>query len=382
MTQTIPFGRPQLDDAEARAVAEVLASGTLVHGPATHQFEERFAERAGVPHAVSVSSCTAGLHLLLFVNGIGKGRRVAVPAMTHVATAHVVELMGAEPVFVDVEADTGNIDPVLLETVAPTLDAAFVVHYLGLPCEMDRISELATRHGFRLFEDCALALDGHYNGVKAGALSEGGSFSFYPVKHMTSIEGGMVTTRDPELAARLRQCRAFGYDKPLGERAKPGFYDVTALGFNYRMNEAEAAVGLCQMDKLDGFQARRTENFQALADELSGIDELSVFPDRKGKAVSSHYCLTAVLPRDGSIDRDAVAADLKAQGIGTSIHYPNAVPLFTYYREKYGYKTGQFPVAEWIAAQSIALPVGPHVTIDDARRIGQAMKDAIRRVCN
>lgn len=376
---SIPFGKPLLDEAELDAVASVLKSGMLVHGKYTHDFEAQFAERAGVRHAVAVSSCTAGLHLLLFVNDLGRGHRIAVPAMTHVATAHVVELMGAEPVFIDAEETTGNIDADGIES-ADNLSAAMLVHYLGLPCDMERISGIAQRKGFRLFEDCALALDATYDGTKAGGLAEGASFSFYPVKHMTSIEGGMVTTSDDALADRIRKRRAFGYDRSLGERTKPGIYDVNSLGFNYRMSEVEAAVGLHQLHKLDRFQACRAANFAALAGSLAEVDEVTVLPARHGKAVSSHYCLNAILPRDGSIDRDAVVAALKERGIGTSVHYPCAVPLFTYYREKYGYKSGQFPVAEWIAAQTISLPVGPHIDEKDAARIGAELKDVIAKV--
>lgn len=379
MNSSIPFGKPLVDEAENCAVADVLASGMFVHGKYTHDFEHRFAERAGVRNAVAVSSCTAGLHLLLFAHGLGRGCKIAVPAMTHVATAHVVELMGAEPVFVDVEEGSGNIDPTALAAI-DGLSATMLVHYLGLPCDMDRILPVAERNGCLIFEDCALSLDARYGGVKTGGLGVGGSFSFYPVKHMTSIEGGMVTTNDDSLAERIRRSRAFGYDRSIGERTKPGIYDVTSLGFNYRMNEAEAAVGLHQLDKLDEFQARRAANFAVLSKALADIDEITVFDPVQGKAHSSHYCLNAIFPRDSSIDRDRVAAELKARGIGTSVHYPSAVPLFTYYREKYGYRDGQFPIAEWIAAQTISLPVGPHLNEGDAARIGAAMKEAVAAV--
>ncbi len=374
---SLPFGKPLLDDQEYEAIGAVLKSGMLVHGKVTGAFEAAFAERAQVDHAVAVSSCTAGLHLMLFATQIGPGHKVAVPAMTHVATAHAVELVGAEPVFVDVEPDTGNIDPDGLEAVAGALSAAIVVHYLGLPCDMDRIGQCAAKGGFPVYEDCALAIDAAYDGRKAGGLAAGGSFSFYPVKHMTSIEGGMVTTNDATLAANIRQRRAFGYDRGLGARVKPGLYDVTALGFNYRMSEVEAAVGLAQLGKLDGFQARRAANARRLRACLADIEELTVFAPEKGKAVSSNYCINAILPKDGSIDRDVVAQALNAQGIGTSVHYPSAVPLFSYYREKYGYQCGQFETAEWIAAQTISLPVGPHLDEADMERIGDAMKSAI-----
>ena len=376
----IPFGRPMLDTDEIEAVTRVLSGPTLVHGPVSHEFEQRFAERIGTRRAVSVSSCTAGLHLSLLVNDVGPGDAVAVPAMTHVATAHAVEFCGARPRFVDVEADSGNIDPEdLAEAVTPELKAIMVVHYLGLPCDMDRILPLAEKAGAFVVEDCALAVDATYGGVKAGTLGLTGCFSFYPIKHMTTVEGGMVTTDDGDVAAAIAQRKAFGYDRALGQRAKPGIYDVTALGYNYRMSEVQAAVGLAQLGKLDAFQRARAENHRILKSALAEMGEITVFEPLKGKAVSSHYCLNAVLPRDRSIARDAVVAELREAGVGTSVHYPRAVPLMAYYRDKYGYREGQFPVAEWLAEQTISLPVGPHLKEGDALRIAEAFKEALRR---
>jgi len=373
----IPFGRPMIDDAERNAINDVLVGTTFVHGPVSRAFEEAFAERMGARHAISLSSCTAGLHLSLFVQGIGPGDKVAVPAMTHVATAHAVEYCGAEPVFIDVQPDSGNINPDGLAAVADGLSAVMVVHYLGLPCEMDRISEIAAKAGAFVIEDCALAIDASYDGRKTGTLGLTGCFSFYPIKHMTTLEGGMLTTNDGALADSIRQRKAFGYDKFLGERSKPGIYDVTALGYNYRMNEVEAAVGLAQLGKLDGHQAARAKNYRIIQSALADMDEITVFDPVQGKAASSHYCLNVVLPRNGGIDRDVVVAALKEKGVGSSVHYPSAVPLFSYYREKYGHTAGSFPVAEWLADQTISLPVGPHVTPEDAVYIAASVKQVI-----
>jgi perosamine synthetase len=376
-SKSIPFGRPMLDDRELSAISQVLDSGILVHGERTHAFEHAFAERVGVRHAISVSSCTSGLHLCLFAQGISSGARVAVPSMTHVATAHAVELVGATPVFVDVDPATGNIDPAGLQAIDGPLAAIMVVHYLGLPCDMDRISRIAASKGAKVIEDCALSLDATFDGRKAGTLGQAGCFSFYPIKHMTSIEGGMVTTDDDVLAASIRQRRAFGYDRTVAERAKPGIYDVTALGFNYRMSEVEAAVGLVQLGKLDEFQRRRARNFALLFGELSGLRDVTVLPARAGKSISSHYCLNVVMPRDGSIERDKVVADLKSRGIGTSVHYPEAVPLFSYYRQKYGFEEKMFANASWLARGTISLPVGPHLDEADVLRVAKSVREAV-----
>ena len=374
--EEIPFGKPRLDQAERDMVAHVLSGSTLVHGAITREFEEAFADRIGVKHAVSVSSCTAGMHLSLLAMGVGPGDEVIVPAMTHVATAHAVEYTGARPVFCDVLEESGNTNPEKLAALINKKTKAVIpVHYLGLPCDMSSIAELCESGQLLVLEDCALAIDATYDGKKAGSLGKAGAFSFYPVKHMTTIEGGMVTSDDD----RIRKHRAFGYDRPLGKRARPGIYDVDSLGYNYRMNEVEAAVGLAQLKKLDGMQSTRKENYNRLYELLTDVEELVVFSPQQGKSMSSHYCLNATLPKNRSINRDRVVECLKNAGVGSSVHYPSAVPLFSYYQGKYGYKEGQFPVAEWLAEQTISLPVGPHLPENGPERIAHALKKAIVR---
>jgi perosamine synthetase len=376
----IPFGKPMIGDEEIAAVTAVLRSGMLVHGAQTHAFEQAFAERVGVRHAIAVSSCTAGLHLALFVRGIGPGHRVVVPAMTHVATAHVVELQGATPVFVDVDPRTGNLDVNALAAVADDgIDAILPVHYLGLPCDMDAITAIAERTGAMVIEDCALAVGATYGQRNAGGLGDCGSFSFYPVKHLTSIEGGMVTTDDDGLAEQIRKRRAFGYNRDLSQRTRPGVYDVDALGYNYRMNEVEAAVGVVQLRRVDEWLVQRAQNHAVIAAAVDGFSDITVFPSEYGSARSSHYCFNLVLPEDGSIDRDAVQDALSERGIGTSIHYPSAVPMYAYYREKYGYRSGQFPIAEWLGSQTLSLPVGPHLGTDGATRVAEATVAALEQ---
>lgn len=379
----ITFGRPMLDDAESALIQQVLSSGRLVHGSFTKDFEAAFAARVGVAHAVAVSSCTAGLHLALHAQGVGPGDTVIVPALTHVATGHAAEYCGARPVFCDIDPATGNIDPVKLpEAVARArqlgrLRAIMVVHFLGLPADMAAINEVAAAAGATVIEDCALAIDATYEGRKAGTLGLAGCFSFYPVKHITTIEGGMVTTDDADLAHSLRQLRAFGYDKALGERSKPGQYDIVALGYNYRMNEVEAAVGVAQLAKLDAFQEKRARNFAALTHALASVSGLATYPAAHGKSVSSHYCLNAMLTPECRLSRDEVVAALTSRGIETSLHYPGSLPLFSYYAKKYGHRVGEFPVAERVAANTISFPVGPHLDTDNMSRVGSALFDIL-----
>lgn len=381
MLKEIPFGRPIIGDEERSAVAEVLRGNILVHGPKAAEFERLFASYSQAPHAVSVSSCTAALHLCYFHLGVGPGDEVIVPAQTHTATAHAVEFTGAKPVFVDAEIETGNIDIDRIEDcITERTRAISVVHYLGMPVDMDRIMSLARRYDLFVVEDCALAIGAYYRGIHAGLHGDAGCFSFYPVKHLTTAEGGMLITRHREIADRITRERAFGVDRTPHERSIPGVYDVTMLGFNYRMSEVHAAIGIEQMKRIDGFLAKRRENYEALTEGLSDMEEITLLQSSHGDFQSSYYCHSALLNRKLAPKRFEIVRYLKDHGIGTSIYYPQAVPDFTYYREKYGYTEGGYPVARQISSTSIALPVGPHLAVDDMHYISETLKEAIRRI--
>ena len=233
---------------------------------------------------------------------------------------------------------------------------------------------------FRSLEDCALAFGTRHHGTHAGLLGDAGVFSFYPVKHMTTAEGGIVVTRDAALADRLVRQRAFGVDRSHGERAVPGAYDVTMLGFNYRMNEIEAALGLEQLKRLDGFLERRRANHTALAAGLADIPGLDILPASAGERQSSYYCLQVVLASALAVHRPAILARLKELGIGTSVYYPRPVPLMTWYHERGGYTADDFPVATRISDGSISLPVGPHLDSADINRIADAVRLAMKDV--
>jgi perosamine synthetase len=374
----IPFGRPVLDQEEIDAVSEVLRGHTLTHGPAVARFEAQFAELVGVPHAVAVSSCTAALHLSLMALDVGPGDEVIVPAQTHVATAHAAELCGARPVFADVDPATGNIAVDQIEArLTERTKAIIVVHFLGLPCDMDPIQALAASRGVPVVEDCALAIGTRYRSKAAGAIGLTGCFSFYPIKHITTGEGGMLTTNDPAVAARASKQRAFGIDRGIDQRAVPGFYDVTVLGHNYRMSEIQAVLGLAQLAKLPEMAERRSRNMVTLRQALSALDAVTLFRQPAAHETCGNYCLSMQLKPDGGYDRDTVALALKSRAVGTSIYYATPVPLMTFYREKYGYQAGDFPHAESVAAQTISLPVGAHLGDDDAQRIGQIISEVL-----
>jgi dTDP-4-amino-4,6-dideoxygalactose transaminase len=236
-TRHIPFGKPWITDEDRQAVMEVLQGSILTHGPQGKLFEEEFAvfiegeNQTTEAYCVTVSSGMAALHMAYWQLGIGTGDEVIVTAQTHNATAHAIEILGAKPVFIDCRLDTGNIDVQQIEqAITPRTKAISLVHFIGIPCEMDGILDIAQRHGLKVIEDCAIALGARFRGVHVGLLGDAGCFSFYPVKHITSGEGGMFITRHVNLAQRVAHGRAFGVDRTHAERAIPGFYDVTAVG--------------------------------------------------------------------------------------------------------------------------------------------------------
>ena len=380
--RNIPFGRPVIGDEERKAVAEVLSGPILTHGPRVKEFEALFARYTGAEQAVAVSSCTAALHLAYWALGIGRGDEVIVPAETHVATAHAVELVGAKPVFVDAEKDTGNIDIAQIEEhITVRTKAIAVVHYLGMPADMHRVIKIAEKRGLFVVEDCALAIGTYLDGVHAGLFGDIGCFSFYPVKHITTAEGGMVLAKSGKIAAKISRQRAFGIDRNIvSEREVPGIYDVVELGLNYRLNELGAALGIEQLKRVDGFLKKRRENYTALKAGLSPIDEVELLQTSHDGFRSSYYCQAMILKEPLAAKRFEIVNYLKQHGVGTSVYYPHPVPHLTYYKDKYGYSDASFPVASRISNQSIALPVGPHVNKEDIDYMVKTIKNAFAEV--
>lgn len=379
-SRIVPFGRPWITDADREAVMEVLQGHILAHGPQSQGFEAEFAAFAGnAAHCVTVSSCMAALHLSYLQFGIGPGDEVIVPAQTHVATVHAVEWVGAKPVFVDCDGTTRNLTADgIAAAISPRTKAISVVHFLGIPCPMAEIMAVAEKHGLRVIEDCALAVGARYQGKHVGLWGDAGCFSFYPVKHITTGEGGMFITRHREVAQSVTKLRAFGVDRSYGERTIPGIYDVPTLGLNYRMSEMQAVLGRGQLGRIREILDRRGANFAALKRGLSDLRGLTILDSSRPEVESSHYCLSLVLDRADREQRNSVVTRLNAAGIGTSIYYPHPVPRLAYYREKYGYETSRFPQATRISDQSIALPVGPHINEADVEYIVENVHMALR----
>jgi len=380
--RTIPFGRPWITEEDQHAVLNVLHSPVLTHGPQGQAFEQEFARFLGADcHCIAVSSCMAALHLSYLQMGVGPGDEVIVPSQTHVATVHAVEWVGARPVFVDCKLDTGNIDIARVEAaITPRTKAIGLVHFLGMPCDMQRVSTIAERYGLKVVEDCAIALGTRLQGRHVGLFGDTGCFSFYPVKHITAGEGGMIVTRDPEVAKRINLLRAFGVDRSHGERTRPGQYDVVALGLNYRMSELQAALGCSQLRRVQDMLAQRRTNFFALKSLLDVVEDVTVLDASETDSVNSHYCLSVVLTGRLAENRDLLVEKLKESGVGTSVYYPQPVPRMAYYQQKYGYHPELFPHAEAISDQSIAFPVGPHLIPEDIDYIAARFQHAIKEI--
>lgn len=380
--RTIAFGKPWITDAERNAVMGVMSGDVLTHGPQAHAFEQEFAAfMGGDAFAISLSSGMAALHLAYWQLGIGPGDEVLIPAQTHVATAHAVEAVGARVVFVDCEGGTGNVNPLLLEkAITKKTRAIGLVHFLGIPCDMGAIMTIADKYGLYVVEDCALAVGSRYRGKHVGLFGHAACFSFYPVKHITTGDGGMFVSKLPELAEKVGKARAFGVDRSFAERSIPGMYDVPTLGINYRLSDINSSIGRQQLNRIDEILVRRSANFAKLKHELKGIENISVLDSIDPESENSHYCLSIVL--DGKLggSRNTIAERLKQEGIGTSVYYPHPVPRLAYYREKYGYDPANFPQAARISDQSIALPVGPHLAIEDMTYISDLLKTILEEL--
>jgi dTDP-4-amino-4,6-dideoxygalactose transaminase len=365
----VPLADVVLGPEEIAAVTEVLKSGWLSMGQETQAFEARFADFLGVKHALAVASGTAALHLACEVLGLTTGDEVLCPALTFVASANAILYTGARPVFVDINGphDLNLSVADAADKVTPRTRAIMVVHYAGYPCDMDAITALAERHGLKIIEDCAHAPGAVYYAAqgprRAGTLGDISCFSFFANKNLTTGEGGMVVTNDDGLAGRVKVARSHGmttltWDRHRGHSFS---YDVVARGYNYRLDEARAALGMVQLARLEPGNARRRELTRVYRERLAGLDKLEV-PFMDAPDGSSHH-LFPILLQDSS-QRPNFMAALAQQGIQTSIHYP-PVHLFSYYRSLWqdGHDH-RLPHTEETAARLVTLPLYPTLAIN------------------
>jgi perosamine synthetase len=379
--QMLPYGRQSVDEEDIAAVVEVLRSDWLTTGPKVTEFEQAFAHLTGVREAVAVNNGTAALHAAMYAIGIGPGDEVLVPAMTFAASANCVVYQGGIPVFVDVDPDTLLIDPVQAQAkITPRTKAIIVVDYAGQPCDYDRLRAIADRHDLWLVADACHALGGSYKGRPVGSLADLSTFSLHPVKPITSGEGGMVTTDDPDLAQRMRVFRNHGIPSDHRQRDQQGswFYEMVDLGYNYRLTDFQCALGLSQLRKLPGWVARRREiarRYDAAFASMTAVQPLAVRPD---VVHAYHLYMVRVHGPDIEMSRDEVFAALRAEGIGVNVHYI-PVHLHPFYRQRFGTGPGLCPTAEAAYEQLITLPIFPAMSNADADTVVTGVHAVVSR---
>jgi len=373
----IPFAKPDIGEAEIQAVVEVMRSGWITTGQKCAEFEKRFELLLGEGiAAIAVNSATAGLHLALEAIGIGPGDEVIVPSLTFTATAEVIRYLGGIPVLVDVEPDTLNISPDAIRAAITKRTRAIIpVHYAGLPCNMTEILAIAAEYKLRVIEDAAHALPAAHRGNLVGTLaSDVVVFSFYANKTMTTGEGGMAVTRDPDLAKRMRVMRLHGIDRDAFDRFQSKvpawYYEVVAPGFKYNLTDIGAAIGLVQLDRLPDFQARRMQLAERYDAALADLP--LVIPSRGGEGDQHAWHLYVVrLSNDAmrqGFNRGALIDHLSHDGIGTSVHY---VPLHRqpYWRDSLGSRSEDFPVSEGAYQAMVSIPLFTVMSDSDQQHI-------------
>jgi perosamine synthetase len=364
--QMLPYGHQWIGDDDVEAVIQVLRSDWLTTGPNVARFEEAFAAQVGAKYAVAVCNGTAALHAAVFAVGIGPGDEVIVPAMTFAASANCVLYQGGTVIFTDVRADSLNLDPVCVEAaITPHTRAIVTVDYTGQPSDLDELNALAARHNLKMIDDASHALGATYRHRPVGKLAHLTTFSLHPVKHITTGEGGMITTDDPELATRLRLFRNHGITTDHRQRETAGswFYEMVDLGYNYRLTDFQCALGLSQLKKLSTWVERRREiaaRYTAAFASLPEIEPPTVLPDLEP---AWHLYVIRLNLERLRVGRAEIFKALRTENIGVNVHYI-PVPWHPYY-QKLGYTKGQWPVAEAAYERLISLPIFPAMSHQD-----------------
>jgi perosamine synthetase len=358
----IPIAKPIIGQEEIDGVIGVLRSGMIAEGPKVKEFEEAFARYVGARHAIAVNSGTAALHVALLARGIGRGDEVITTPFTFIATANSVLYTGAKPVFADIEADTFNIDPESIkEKITNKTKAIIPVDLYGHPAEMNAIMDLARDHKLTVIEDACQAHGAVYHGKKAGSFDIG-CFSFYPTKNMTTSEGGMITTDDEKLAEKARMIRSHG--------SKVRYYH-DMLGFNLRMTDIGAAIGLAQLRRVDAFNEKRISNAMYLNEKLGDIPGIVTPVTRAGcKHVFHQY--TVRITNEYGLPRDRLIQKLSSAGIGTGVYYPVPIHRQALYLSR-GYDESH-PISERLSKEVLSLPVHPAITPDDLDIISDSLR--------
>jgi perosamine synthetase len=378
----LPFHVPDIDEEEIISVVETLRTGWLTTGPKVKRFENDFARYVGATHAVAVNSCTAALHLALEAAGIGEGDEVIVPTMTFAATAEVVIYLKAKPILVDCKRDTLNLDVERIDHAISTKTKAIIpVHFGGHPCEMEEILQIARRHGLTVVEDAAHALPARYAGKMIGTVGDISCFSFYATKTITTGEGGMLATDNEEYADRARVMSLHGISHDAWKRyTSEGswYYEIVSPGFKYNLTDIAAAIGIEQLKKCGRFWEARTHIAATYQEAFADLPEIQTPVCMPHVQHAWHLYFIQLKPGRLSITRDEFIQELKRNNIGTSVHF---IPLHLhpYYRNNFGYKACDFPVASRVYERIVSLPIYPKMTGTDVERVIHVVKRIIKQ---
>ena len=376
----LPYGHQSIGEDDIQSVVDVLRSDWLTTGPKVAEFEEAFAARVGAKYAVSFSSGTAALHGAAFAAGLKPGDEAITTPMTFAATANCVLYQGATPIFADVSSDTLNLDPEKVAAkITPRTRALLPVDYAGHPADLAGLQELARRHHLIVIEDASHALGAEYRNRRVGSIADMTVFSFHPVKHLATGEGGMVTTDRADFAETLRRFRNHGISSDARQRQTEGqwHYEMVLLGFNYRLTDIASALGLSQLKKLDENLRRRREIAAGYADAFQDLGSITLPAVRSGSRPAWHLYPIRLKLEKLSVDRSHVFRALRAENIGVNVHYI-PVHLHPYYRERFGTRNGEYPVAEKAYESLISLPMFHSMTDQDVGHVVEAVNKILQ----
>lgn len=371
----IPYGRQWIDEEDIKGVVDVLRSDYVTTGPAVVEFERKVADYVGAKYAVAVSNGTAALHIACLAAGIGEGDEVITTPVTFAASANCALYCGAKPVFVDIDPDTYNIDPRKIEDKITTSTKAIIaVHFTGQPCQMDEIHAIGKKYNLLVIEDAAHGLGADYKGKKVGSMSDMTTFSFHPVKHITTGEGGMVLTNNKDLYEKLILYRGHGITREedlMTENQGGWYYQQLALGYNYRITDIQCALGISQMNKLDDFVTRRREIAKCYTEALKDIEGLKLPKQETGCNNSWHLYVIQILNKD----RKEVFDALRRKNIGVNVHY---IPVYKHpYYQNNGYAHVHCENAEKYYERAISIPMYPSLTDEEQDYVIRSIKEVL-----
>lgn len=376
----IIFGSPIIDREAIESVTRTLQTCWIGTGPMVHRLETEFAAYVGARHAIATSSCTAALHLAMIASGVGPGDEVITSPMTFCATANAIVHTGAKPVFADCDITTMNIDPRAVEDAVTARTKAIVpVHFAGRPVDMDAITAIAKKHGLQVIEDAAHSIESSFRRKKIGSIGDLTCFSFYVTKNMTTGEGGMVTTNDPELAKQLKVFGLHGMSADAWSRfSDTGYkhYDVVFPGFKYNLTDIAASLGLTQLPKLPEWLKRRESIWKYYNEALAALP-LTLPADPEPDTVHARHLYTILVNKDARVSRDEFMLEMHKRQIGTGVHY-RALHTHRYYAERWAYRPEHFPNAYEIGERTVSLPLSPKLTDTEVERVVRAAREILR----